>query len=528
MQETIKTEVLIVGSGIAGLTTALSLPSSISIFLATKSTLKEANTSLAQGGVASTFGKTVGIEAHVEDTLNAGMGICDKHAVEILVGEGVDRVADIVGYGVNFDRDHNNQYEYLREGAHSERRVLHVADRTGDAIERVLLNRIRERSNIKVGEYFFLKELRTDGAICNGAIFLHKKENRTIVLDSAITVIATGGAGQIYEKTSNPLIATGDGLAAAYRVGVSLRDMEFIQFHPTTFANPSKKRLARNFLISESVRGEGAQLLNDKGERFVYKHDKRGELAPRDRVSRAIFHEIEAGNSCYLNLSPIKGDISKKFPVIYRNCLKYGIDLKKEQLPIMPAAHYIMGGIVTDYFGRTACENLFSCGEASSVGVHGANRLASNALLEGLVFGYRVAQVIKGETLTRKQKILKVEEVAPVLSLYKVKNIKRMVQHLMYTHVGISRTGDGLAQAILELSTLKKKYEPSLISSSRIMDIEVLNILDVGLLVAQSAYFRKESRGGHYREDYIEMLEELTHSIVTKGNPKVMMQSVAE
>lgn len=514
----IKTDILIIGSGISGLICALSLPEKYNILIVTKSILKRSNTQLAQGGVAVASADFADVNSHKQDTLATGVGLCDDQAVDILVNDGVERIKDIIDYGVKFDRDENDNLELLKEGAHSERRVLHVADRTGAVIEEALLSNVLNRENIFFLENTFLENLIVQENECLGGQFIDRHSLQKLCLRASYTVLATGGAGQVYSPTTNPLIITGDGIAAAYRAGANIRDMEFVQFHPTTLLRKRQREVARNFLISESVRGEGGLIVNSKGEQFLTKYDPRRELASRDIVAKALFLEQTRGETIYLDFSKIKGNIIKKFPVIYKNSKNAGFDIIKDIIPITPAAHYFMGGIATDVDGKTNIRRLYACGEVASVGIHGANRLASNSLLEGMVFGHRAAI-----NINEKFRQIDKDYVLPIktsnrneLSNYKIRKIRKQLQKLMYEDVGIIRNQSGLKRALEQL----KKWQ-EIVRNSASIDLvklrELQNLLCVGNIIVKSAMRRKESRGAHYREDYPEI--DLTLNNIHNNKP---------
>ncbi len=489
---------LVIGSGIAGLYTALELSQSGPVILIAKSELIESNTTYAQGGIAAAIGSHDSPELHYEDTIMAGAGLCSSDAVLTLVHEGPNRVKHLLDLGVPFDRSEQNEIALTREAAHSRRRILHAdGDATGREISRSLISKVRA-ANIRIYENHFVLALVKHQGRCCGIITIHN-QGYQLFLASAV-VLCSGGFGQIYEKTTNPKIATGDGLALAFQAGAVLRDLEFIQFHPTALYLPP----APPFLISESVRGEGAILLNQKGVRFMPDYHQLAELAPRDIVARAIFTEIQknGGDCVYLDLSRIDpGTIKGRFPNIYQKCFSYGLDITTKPIPVAPAAHYVMGGIATDLLGRTNLPGLYAAGEVSNTGVHGANRLASNSLLEGLVFGGRIADHLKLLPIripspTDQFQIIYPELYTDYLSMES--DLARLHQ-ITGHHLGIVREHDGLAKAI-ELLELKPQTEPNFELNPAYFELQSMYLL--AKLIAKAALTRTESRGGHYRSDF--------------------------
>jgi L-aspartate oxidase len=489
---------IIVGSGVAGLYAALQLSKKNRVILVTKSALSESNTSYAQGGIAAAIGMNDSPELHYQDTIMAGAGLCEPEAVRTLVYEGIDRVKHLIALGMPFDRK-GIEISLTKEAAHSRRRILHAnGDATGAAVSQTLINSIRD-SNIQTYENAFALALVTKEARCCGVVII-RPGNLSLLLGSAI-IFCTGGLGQIYGKTTNPPVATGDGMAIAYNAGAVLRDMEFIQFHPTALYLPP----APPFLISESVRGEGAILLNHRGERFMLRYHNLGELAPRDVVARAIFSEIDHENNSHvlLDLSKIKPAVIKaRFPNIYETCLNYGIDITVQPIPVAPAAHYMMGGIRTDLWGRTDIPGLFAAGEAASTGVHGANRLASNSLLEGLVFGGRIAEYLQSREIDDNPGLSAdlIIHYPPIFTAYSdLTESYQLLHNLTDFYLGITRDGPRLTKALDSLNSLpdsKADYEldPAY--------FELQNMYCLARLMFQAALTRTESRGGHFRSDY--------------------------
>ncbi|MDD4801769.1 MAG: L-aspartate oxidase [Syntrophomonas sp.] len=498
------TDFLVIGSGIAGLFTALKASAYGQVVVLTKKTLKESNTGLAQGGIAAAVHEEDSPFLHLEDTLEAGAGLCDPEAVDVMVREGPDRVRELIEAGTSFDMKDGN-ISYTREGAHGRARVLHAADATGEAIRVALVESCAGKNNIIMKEHNFLIDLlgNNERRDCYGALVYDAVSGQKTVYIARATVIATGGAGQLYYNTTNPDIATADGMAACFRAGCELADLEFIQFHPTVLYT----RDAQRPLISESVRGEGGQLFNTNGERFMHKYHSSLELAPRDVVSRAILSETTAAGSDFVYLDMIRIPGAKtRFPNIYRSCLQYGIDFEKEMVPVSPGQHYTMGGIKTNTWGETGISGLYACGEAACTGVHGANRLASNSLLEGIVFGQRIVDNAH-EILYRRQ--VKKEEIyqdydynwvhKPQEQGITPAEARQELQRVMWDKVGIIREENGLKQASQKIEQLSN----NLIQDQKPLAYwEMVNMLTVARIVVQAALWRKESRGGHFRSDY--------------------------
>ncbi|MFH0947995.1 MAG: L-aspartate oxidase [Elusimicrobiota bacterium] len=521
-----KSDFLIIGSGIAGLSLALWLEKFGTVFIITKRGISDTNTQEAQGGIACVCQKNDSFEKHINDTQISGAGLCKKDVVKLVVEQAPARLEDLKSWGVKFDESLG------LEGGHSQRRIGHSGDHTGKAIEEVLVNQVKNKKNIKIFENFISVNLITKRGIdaeqnaeltrnkkhcgCVGAYILNKKKSVVETFLASTTILATGGAGKVYLYTSNPDVATGDGIAMAYRVGCKVANLEFMQFHPTCLYHPE----AKSFLISEALRGEGAMLVDSKGRRFVGKYHPLKELAPRDIVARAIDSELKkSGDDCvFLDISFKSADfIKKRFPTIYKKCLSFGIDITKKPIPVVPAAHYICGGVLTDIFGRTNVRGLYAVGEVACTGFHGANRLASNSLLEGLVFSYQASQKILfeknvGATSVARSKFPKVEswqtghathpDEAIVIS-HNWDEIRR----LMWNYVGIVRSNKRLERALARIENLKKEinqyYWDFIITQDL---IELRNIATVSELIIKSAIARRESRGLHYNIDYPEKL----------------------
>ncbi|HSV96451.1 MAG TPA: L-aspartate oxidase [Spirochaetota bacterium] len=529
---------LVIGSGIAGLTFAIKASALGTVHIVTKKKNFDSNTNYAQGGIASVIAPGDTFDEHVEDTLKAGAGLCNRRAVEILVSNGPDRVRELMEWGTRFstvrDSSGSEVLDLGREGGHSRNRIVHATDLTGREIEMALLERIAENPRITVFEDHTAVDLLTehqlqrepiDGVSCYGAYIIENSTGDVHVFNAAVTILASGGAGQVYQHTTNPEIATGDGIAMAYRAGALIADMEFMQFHPTTLYVENQQ--GRSFLISEAVRGEGAVLLNARGERFMEHVHPLRDLAPRDIVARAIDMELKkTGERCvYLDISFKESDfLMHRFPHIYSNCLKRGIDMALQPIPVVPAAHYLCGGIVSDLKGRTSIRRLYVSGESACTGVHGANRLASNSLLEGVVFSHSSFAHIEHSLGGRLQSIERPE--FPhwnkegtfdledwILIQHNVEDVKR----LMWDYVGIVRSNLRLQRAWRRIHLLdeeiKDYYRRTTIHPQM---AELRNLATVARLIIRSAMTRLESRGLHYNTDYPEPVEEMRKNVVLR------------
>ncbi|OAT80697.1 L-aspartate oxidase [Desulfotomaculum copahuensis] len=496
-----KWDFVILGSGIAGLYTACtaSWAGRRSVVL-TKHTLVDSNTDKAQGGIAAALGDSDSPGLHLKDTLGAGAGLCDREAVDILVNEGPQRVRELIAMGARFDRQ-DGELALTREGAHSRRRILHAAgDATGAEIQRVLNEQVSLDPLIEVRENHFVVDLLVRENTCYGVLALDCREDRLKVFYGRAVVLATGGLGQLYDHSTNPEVATGDGIALAYRAGAEVMDMEFLQFHPTVLSLPGAPR----FLISEAVRGEGAFLRNRYGERFMPRYHELAELAPRDVVVRAILKEMAntAADKVFLDLSHLDPEmVHSRFPTISRTCAGYGLDITRDPVPVAPAAHYMMGGVKTNLHGETSIHNLYACGEVACQGVHGANRLASNSLLDGLVYGGRTVERVAGLPPAGGEYpdfCCRVLSDPPAVD---EKQLRAEIQAIMGKYAGPARTADGLQKA---LAFFERWSGLEGCRAGGPPEMEVRNMLQVGQLVAQAALIRTESRGGHYRHDYPE------------------------
>lgn len=496
-------DVIIIGSGIAGVYTALELPDKYKVVILTKETIDISNSVLAQGGIAVSLDKKDSPELHFKDTLYAGAGLCDENSVWVLVNEAAQNIESLCEFGVNFDKKENrDELSLTREGAHSMNRIIHAGDTTGKEVCDKLISVVETRDNVKIKERTFAIDILTDNGVCKGVLTYDEDCAEYIFYSSNVVINAAGGFGQIYSNTTNPEVATGDGVGLAYRAGAQLMDMEFVQFHPTVLFHPENK----SFLISEAVRGEGALLRNASGERFMPKYHELNELAPRDIVSRAIFSEMKKTDADHVYLDITFKDkeyLEKRFPNIYKTCLSYGIDMSKDYISVAPAEHYCMGGVRADAFGRTNISGFFACGEVACSGIHGANRLASNSLLEGLVFGhkigYEVDRVLSNIGTFDKGFHLKYFKNRVKEEIDK-KQIKLDIQNLMTKYVGIIRDKEGMLKA----KRIVDQYYNSILkmSNESIEDFEVQNMVLLAKLVIEAAIEREESRGAHYRIDF--------------------------
>ncbi len=517
----INTDFLVVGSGIAGLRAAIELAQIGQVIVVTKDIPTESSTEYAQGGVAVALSDEDEVGIHFEDTIKAGDGLCNENAVKVLVEEGPERILELIEWGVEFDRE-GTKLSFTIEAAHSRRRVLHAhGDSTGRELERVLINKIKTFKNIKRFQFCTAVDLIIEDGRCAGVYALKShgqgvRGQELLAIYARSTVLATGGAGQVYSRTTNPAVSTGDGMAIAYRAGAVLEDMEFVQFHPTVLFAPS----APQFLLSEAMRGEGAILRNILRESFMKNYHPDAELAPRDIVSRAIISEMVRTNSSYvyLDLTHLNAEfIKKRFPMIYSTCLQYDLNITKDLIPVSPAAHYIMGGIKTDTNGATNIDGLFAAGEVACTGVHGANRLASNSLLEGLVYGYRAGRAagrVGGQRSGGRSQPLNAlgHQKEGGLDL---EEVRTSLRRLMWEKVGIIRCGESLNEAMEMLSRWSHILEMDFDTRR---GLELKNMLTVALLITKSAIERKGSVGAHYRTDFKERGENWQRHICVKRN----------
>lgn len=487
-------DVVIIGSGIAGLYTAMNIKREYKVNILTKDKIIDNNSNLAQGGIAACIGDEDDRELHIEDTLKAGSYFNDKEAVRILVNEATGNIEKLVGLGTVFDKDDNGNLMVTREGGHSKRRILHSKDQTGKEIIRALTSAVGKRDNVEVVEGAFAIDILTHGEKAIGVLVKSSKEIYALFAKSI--VISTGGIGQVYKNTTNSMVATGDGIAMAYRAGVNTIDMEFVQFHPTAFYSEKDRK---RFLISEAVRGEGAILKNSKSEAFMNNYHELRDLAPRDIVAKAILTEMkkEKRPNVYLDITHKDEEfIKNRFPYIYNECLRRGIDITKEYIPVCPVQHYIMGGIETDYIGRTNIDNLYACGETASVRVHGANRLASNSLLDGIVFGNRVANDINNNKITRDIYDLKLKYLESKEEIeWHSEEVKEAIREIMSKYVFIFRNEKGLKEAYQIIKEILRKLNRYREDSREYY--ECVNIATVAYLIITSALKRKKSLGSH-------------------------------
>lgn len=489
MAERLRTRFLVIGSGIAGLHTAQRASDHGDVVVLTKRTLRDSATAYAQGGIAAALGAGDSPDLHRQDTLAAGAALCDAAAVEVLVAEGPERVRELAASGAQFDLDATGRFTLGREAAHSRKRIVHAkGDQTGAEVARALIHRVAQRDNITVLETARALDLIVGNGRCSGV--RANVAGRAIEIVADATILATGGCGQLYRYTTNPLVATGDGYAIAHRAGAKLADLEFVQFHPTALDTPESP-LA---LISEAVRGEGAILVNDRGTRFMSKRHKLAELAPRDIVAREIFREQQEGGRVWLDARRLSRTFARRFPGILQLCLARGIDPRRDLIPVTPAAHYMMGGVVTDLAGRSSLERLYACGEVSRTGVHGANRLASNSLLEGLVFAERVARDAVNQPRLPRLPRVPAWTVTPLDDRGAAQVAADEIRQVMWTYAGIDRTAAGLRTARKALEAIRARLTPGA--------TEELNMVETSRLIVESALLRRESRGGHFRSDF--------------------------
>lgn len=519
-----QTDFLIIGSGIAGLTYALKVARQFpkkDVLVITKAQADETNTKYAQGGIAGVMDfENDSFEKHIEDTLIAGDGLVKKQVAEIVVKEGVDRIRELISWGARFDKESDGDYKLGKEGGHSEFRILHHKDVTGKEMERALLEEVASHNNITIIKHCFVVDIITQHHLgclvtkstpditCYGVYALNRQTNEIETILAKITLLATGGNGQVYRSTTNPYIATGDGIGMVYRAKGRIENMEFIQFHPTALYEPGVRGQA--FLITEAVRGDGGILRNRKGEAFMERYDHRKDLAPRDIVARAIDSEMKIDGTEHVFLDTRHMPLDKfieHFPNIYEKCKSIGIDVAKNMIPVAPAAHYSCGGIKTDEWGRTSIRNLYACGECASTGLHGANRLASNSLLEAMVFAHRSAMdaIQAVASIDFKQGIpgWNASGTTEPKEMILITQSLKELQQVMSDYVGIVRTNIRLRRALKRIDLLWEEtealYQTTIISPQL---CELRNMITVGYLIIKGADFRKESRGLHFNTDY--------------------------
>jgi len=522
----IKTDFLVIGSGIAGLSYALKVAAYGKVIIVAKGSAEETNTRLAQGGIAAVMYSPDSYEKHVQDTLIAGDGLCDEKIVRITISESTERIQELVRWGTHFDKNKQGLFDLAKEGGHSEFRVLHSKDHTGQEIQSALLNEVNKHKNIELLEHCFaidfltqhhlgvLVNKRTPDVTCYGAYVLNTKNGNINTILSRLTLVASGGAGNVYFSTTNPPVATGDGIAMVHRARGKVKDMEFIQFHPTSLYNPKERP---SFLITEALRGFGGILKTIDGEEFMQKYDERKSLAPRDIVARAIDSEMKLRGHDHVCLDCRHLDSNElidHFPTVYAKCLSIGINITKEMIPVVPAAHYMCGGVATDEFGRTSIHNLYATGECACTGLHGANRLASNSLLEAVVFSHRAAlDAIKTlPSVSFNEDIPDWNAEGMVLNeeMVLITQTRKELRELMSNYVGIVRSDLRLKRALDRLTLLHVETEDIYNKSILTKDIsELRNLIAIAYLIIKMATKRKESRGLHYSLDYPNKITQL-------------------
>jgi len=510
---------LVIGSGIAGLSYALKVADKGKVYIITKALAEETSTRYAQGGIAAVWYDPDTYEKHIRDTMIAGDELSDPNIVRMTITESTERVKELINWGVDFDKTASGKYDLAREGGHSEFRVLHHKDSTGLEIQEKLYLLASKHKNITILENYFTLEVitqhhlgvevnrRSDNITCFGAYILNPQTQKVETVLSRVTIIATGGAGNVYSNTTNPLVSTGDGIAMVYRAKGAVRGMEFVQFHPTALYNPNERP---SFLITEALRGAGGILKTKAGEEFMDKYDQRASLAPRDIVARAIDKEMKMSGEehVYLDARHLKKNILlTHFPNIYAKCLSIGIDISKDMIPVVPAAHYLCGGITTDEFARTSISNLYASGECASTGLHGANRLASNSLLESLVFSHRASidsiKIINKIPYNENIPDWNAEGTVLNEEMILITQTKKELQSIMSNYVGIVRSNLRLKRAFERLEILYRETEDLYIKSVVTTEIcELRNMINVGYLIINQAIERKESRGLHFSLDY--------------------------
>lgn len=522
----LKTDILVIGSGIAGLSFALKASAYANVIIITKKEKAESNTNYAQGGIASVMAENDNFELHILDTLSCGAGLCHKETVEEIVTEGPKLINELIELGVEFSKRDGN-LDLGKEGGHSRSRIVHSKDLTGKEIEYALLHNVSKRGNITLLEHHCAVELITEHHLkgkksynennisCYGAYAYDEQKNEIFIVKSKITVICSGGIGQVYLHTTNPEIATGDGIAMAFRSGCKIANMEFVQFHPTSLYEPNPENKNQAFLISEALRGAGGILRNKSGESFMEKYDKAGSLAPRDIVARAMDSEMKkyGDEYVYLDMTSLSDDVLRnRFPNIYKKCLQIGINISKDFIPVVPAAHYICGGIVTELNGRASINNLYALGEAAMTGVHGANRLASNSLLEALVFADTASKDCR-KLITKNSVVKKISKkdiptwddsgTVNAEEWILISQNRTEIKQIMSNYVGIVRSNLRLNRALRRIKVIKKETENFYKKTKVTRElIELRNMTLIAFLIIKSALKRKESRGLHFNTDY--------------------------
>ena len=532
------TDVLIIGGGVAGLRAAIAASESAEVLLLTKDTIDQSNTWYAQGGIAAVLQPADSIESHVSDTKIGGAGLCDDEAVRITVEEGPKRVLELLSWGINFDKKVGNPYDlaFTREGGHSFARILHAyGDATGRELAQTLINTVRARENVRVSERSFAIDLLTHEGRCVGALAYFN--NQVNVIWAKRTILASGGAGQLYRESTNPPIATADGHAMAYRAGAAMQDMEMVQFHPTTLYVAGSSRA----LITEAVRGEGAYLVDRTGRRFMFDYHKDGELAPRDVVSRAIVEQIRKTHFSHVFLDARhmpRAEFRERFPQLAKLVDQFEIDPAKDLIPIHPAAHYMIGGIDADAMGRSTLPGLYAVGEAGCSGLHGANRLGSNSLLEGLAFGARAgADAAAGAKANDVKFPIALEATIPPSTKTELDlaDVKSSLRAVMWRNVGIERSGDRLAEtreiiAFWSRYVMDKTFDPATLGAGVVAGWELQNMLTICHLIATAALTRTESRGAHFRTDHPERDDAKwrVHMLWKRGEEKPAIEAVKD
>jgi L-aspartate oxidase len=505
--DTIHTDYLVIGAGVAGLRAAIELAQAGSVLVVAKDSLRESSSEYAQGGIAAALSDDDEVDLHEQDTINAGAGLCNRDAVRVLVEEGPNAIQQLIEWGAEFDRE-GAKLLFAHEGAHSRRRVLHShGDSTGREIARTLYKKAASLGNVSFRSFSAITDFLVNDGTVVGALACDRENRRQVSLITSGVLLASGGLGKVFKETTNPDVATGDGVAAAYRAGAVISDIEFVQFHPTALFVEGAPR----FLLSEALRGEGAHLRNAAGERFMRRFHDMAELAPRDVVSRSIVQEMrQTGSHVFLDLTHLDAAfVQRRFPRIYQTCLSHGVDITAKPVPVHPAAHYAMGGVSTDLYGRVpALQRLFAAGEVACTGVHGANRLASNSLLEGVVFGERAGRAL------RESQLSKPSAGYPPQQVTYPRTAEETIRSIAWEHCAVVRSGDTLRRAIDQLHSIECSTG---VKAGR-YEFELRNMHTVALLIARCALAREESRGAHYRTDFPEtQIAFQRHSKISAG-----------